>query len=89
MVAINSMPQQEVAKGSGHNECERAKPIALSKEVAKKPFPSMPGGASTILISLMLINKNACPNIIRTSSKFTIFSRNWRLSTSFRNNLNN
>ena len=60
MVAINSIPQQEVANGNGHNECERAKPIALSKEVAKKPFPSIPGGASTILISLMLINKNAC-----------------------------
>ena len=57
MVAINSIPQQEVANGKGHNECERAKPTTLSKEVAKKPEPSIPGGASTILISLMLLNK--------------------------------
>jgi len=36
MVAINSIPQQEVANGKGHNEWERARPITLSKEVAKK-----------------------------------------------------
>jgi len=36
-----------VANGSGHNEFERAKPIALSSEVAKNPAPSTPGGAST------------------------------------------
>lgn len=57
MVAINSIPQQDVAKGSGHNELERAKPITLSMEVAKKPDPSMPGGASTKLTSLMVITK--------------------------------
>jgi hypothetical protein len=33
------------------------KPITLSKEVAKKPDPSMPGGASTILMSLMIQNE--------------------------------
>ena len=49
MVAINSIPQHEVANGSGHKEYERAKPIALSSEVAKKPAPSTPGGASTNL----------------------------------------
>src|ERR1700739_4797002 len=58
MVAINSIPQQEVAKGSGHNEFERATPMALSNEVAKNPAPSTPGGASTNRISLMIyINK--------------------------------
>jgi hypothetical protein len=57
MVAINSIPQQDVANGRGHNEWERAKPITLSKEVAKKPDPSMPGGASTILMSLMIQNE--------------------------------
>lgn len=54
MVAMNSIPQQEVANGKGHMECERANPTTLSREVAKKPDPSIPGGASTILISLML-----------------------------------
>lgn len=54
MVAINSIPQQEVANGKGHKEWERARPITLSKEVAKKPDPSMPGGAFTILMSLMI-----------------------------------
>lgn len=36
MVAINSIPQHEVANGNGHNEWERANPTTLSKEVAKK-----------------------------------------------------
>jgi hypothetical protein len=48
------MPQHDVANGSGHNEYERAKPITLSTDVAKNPAPSTPGGASTILISLMI-----------------------------------
>jgi hypothetical protein len=47
-VAINSIPQQDVAKGSGHNELARAKPMALSTRVAKNPGPSMPGGGCTI-----------------------------------------
>jgi len=54
MVAINSIPQHDVANGKGHKECERANPMTLSKDVAKKPDPSMPGGALTILISLMI-----------------------------------
>jgi len=36
MVAMNSMPQQDVAKGNGHNELALAKPTTLSNEVAKK-----------------------------------------------------
>jgi hypothetical protein len=55
MVAMNSIPQQEVAKGSGHNELALAKPITLSNEVAKKPDPSIPGGASANFISLIII----------------------------------
>ncbi|MNF00269.1 hypothetical protein D3C80_1990720 [compost metagenome] len=55
IVAINSIPQQEVANGKGHKEFERAKPIAFSKLVAKKPAPSTPGGALANLISLMEI----------------------------------
>ena len=61
MVAINSIPQQEVANGSGHNECERARPITLSNEVAKNPDPSIPGGASANFISLISsVLPNAC-----------------------------
>jgi hypothetical protein len=53
MVAINSIPQHDVANGSGHSELARAKPTTLSKDVAKKPDPSMPGGASANFISLI------------------------------------
>lgn len=44
MVAINSIPQHEVANGKGQSELARASPTALSNEVAKKPWPSMPSG---------------------------------------------
>jgi hypothetical protein len=44
------MPQQEVANGNGHNDLLRAIPITFSKEVAKKPEPSNPSGASTVFI---------------------------------------
>ena len=47
--------QQEVAKGNGHKECERARPTTLSKRVAKYPSPSMPSGASTIFMSLIVL----------------------------------
>jgi hypothetical protein len=43
-----SMPQQEVANGKGQSELARAIPTTGSKAVAKKPGPSMPGGAFTI-----------------------------------------
>jgi hypothetical protein len=52
MVAINSIPQQEVANGSGQSELARAIPTSLSIDVAKNPGPSIPGGASAIVISL-------------------------------------
>jgi hypothetical protein len=51
---MNSMPQQDVAKGNGHNECERASPTTFSNDVAKNPDPSTPGGASTNLTSLII-----------------------------------
>ena len=51
MVAMNSIPQQEVAKGSGQIEFLRASPITLSSVVAKKPSPIDPSGISTRLIS--------------------------------------
>jgi hypothetical protein len=56
MVAMNSIPQHDVANGNGHKECDRASPITLSNEVAKKPDPSIPGGASANLISLMFLS---------------------------------
>src|SRR5690606_14131484 len=55
MVAINSIPQHEVANGNGHNEFARARPIALSNVVAKNPAPSTPGGASANVTLLMTI----------------------------------
>jgi hypothetical protein len=51
MVAMNSIPQQEVANGSGHIEFLLANPITLSSEVAKKPSPIEPSGNSAMLIS--------------------------------------
>jgi hypothetical protein len=53
MVAINSIPQQDVANGRGHSELARANPMALSNVVAKNPAPSTPGGASDKVILLI------------------------------------
>jgi hypothetical protein len=50
MVAMNSIPQQEVAKGRGHMEFFLAKPTTLSREVAKKPSPICPSGSWTLLM---------------------------------------
>jgi hypothetical protein len=40
MVAMNSIPQHEVANGKGQSEFALANPTALSKDVAKNPAPS-------------------------------------------------
>ena len=57
MVAMNSIPQHEVANGRGQSEFFLAMPTTESKAVAKKPGPSMPAGAgklvSTIYNSLL------------------------------------
>jgi len=53
MVAMNSIPQQDVANGNGHKELALAKPITLSNEVAKNPCPSYPSGASTIFTIIL------------------------------------
>jgi hypothetical protein len=50
MVAINSMPQQEVAKGSGQSEFFLARPTTSLSFVAKNPWPACPSGISTILM---------------------------------------
>src|SRR5690606_23954414 len=49
MRLMNSMPQQLVAKGSGHRLFLRAMPMAWSTLVAKKPVPMWPGGGSTMV----------------------------------------
>jgi hypothetical protein len=53
MVAINSIPQHEVANGNGQSELALAKPTTLSKEVVWKPSPEYPSGASTNLILVL------------------------------------
>jgi hypothetical protein len=47
MVAINSIPQQDVAKGNGQIEFFLASPTALSKDVANNPGEEYPSGGST------------------------------------------
>src|SRR5690606_13044276 len=75
IVAINSIPQQDVAKGKGQSELALAKPMALSKVVATKPDPCTPGGASANLMSLMLTphftSKKTHLLITQVSYKFT------------------
>ena len=48
-MAINSIPQQEVANGNGQIEFLRAKPIALSNVVAKSPGDENPSGGSVFM----------------------------------------
>ncbi len=50
MVAINSIPQQEVANGKGHNELALANPTTSFNLVAKKPSPTTPSGGATIFV---------------------------------------
>jgi hypothetical protein len=50
MVAMNSMPQHEVANGRGHMEFFLAIPTTFSREVAKKPSPVCPSGSWTLLM---------------------------------------
>jgi hypothetical protein len=51
---MNSIPQQDVANGSGQSELLLAIPITWSNEVAKKPVPSTPAGASIIFTGLLI-----------------------------------
>src|SRR6185436_1700890 len=50
IVDMNSIPQQDVANGNGHNEFFLARPTTLLNEVAKKPGPSNPSGAFSIFV---------------------------------------
>jgi hypothetical protein len=55
MVAMNSIPQQEVAKGNGQSELARAIPTTSFRVVAKNPSPTTPSGGSTIFMFELLI----------------------------------
>jgi hypothetical protein len=55
MVAINSIPQHDVAKGNGQSELARAIPTTSFSFVAKKPSPETPSGGVTIFIFESLI----------------------------------
>jgi hypothetical protein len=57
-VAINSIPQQEVAKGKGQSELARAKPTTSLSFVAKKPSPTTPSGGATIVVFESLISNS-------------------------------
>jgi hypothetical protein len=56
MVAINSIPQQEVANGRGQSELALAKPITASIFVAKNPGPSSPSGDFAISSFVFLMS---------------------------------
>jgi hypothetical protein len=53
MVAMNSIPQQEVAKGNGQSEL--ARPTTSFRVVAKNLLPTTPSGGSTIFMLELLI----------------------------------
>jgi hypothetical protein len=55
MVAINSIPQHEVAKGNGQSELALANPTTSLNFVAKKPSPEYPGGGATVFTDELLI----------------------------------
>jgi hypothetical protein len=55
MVAMNSIPQQEVANGNGQSELARAIPTTSFSVVAKNPSPTTPSGGSTIFMLELLI----------------------------------
>jgi hypothetical protein len=55
MVAINSIPQHEVANGKGQSELARAIPTTSLSFVAKKPSPETPSGGATIFTFESLI----------------------------------
>jgi hypothetical protein len=54
MVAMNSIPQQEVAKGNGQSELARAIPTT-SFRLWRKSFSTTPSGGSTIFMLELLI----------------------------------
>jgi hypothetical protein len=52
MVAMNSIPQQEVAKGNGQSELARAIPTTSFRVVAKNPSPTPSGGSTIFMLEL-------------------------------------
>jgi hypothetical protein len=60
MVAINSIPQQDVAKGKGHKEFFLASPTTELNCVAKKPSPPIPSGAGAMEIASLISASFGC-----------------------------
>jgi hypothetical protein len=54
MVAMNSIPQQEVAKGNGQSELARPY-LQHHLELCEKSLPTTPSGGSTIFMLELLI----------------------------------
>jgi hypothetical protein len=54
MVAMNSIPQQEVAKGKGQSELARANPTTSFNFVAKYPSPVTPSGGGTNFVLVLI-----------------------------------
>jgi hypothetical protein len=52
---MNSIPQQEVAKGKGQRELALANPTTSFNLVAKNPSPVTPSGGATIFVLESLI----------------------------------
>jgi hypothetical protein len=74
MVAMNSMPQQEVAKGSGQIEFLRANPTTSLNFVVKNPSPEYPCGASTVEIaSAVLAGMGLILNLTGRAIVFRLF----------------
>jgi hypothetical protein len=60
MVAMNSIPQHDVAKGKGHKEFLRASPTTELNCVAKNPSPGTPSGAFPIPIASAISASFGC-----------------------------
>src|ERR1700749_2988667 len=69
MVAMNSMPQQDVAKGKGQMEFFRASPTAFSNEVAKNPGPSIPAGECAISSFVRLFSIRSISKCFKTKQQ--------------------
>jgi hypothetical protein len=70
MVAMNSIPQHEVANGKGQSEFALANPTALSNDVAKNPAPSKPSGlwlGSMFTLISFVLKVFISPSLMRLS----------------------
>jgi hypothetical protein len=79
MVAMNSIPQQEVAKGNGQSELARAIPTTSFRVVAKNPSPTTFWRLNYFMLELLIVlyfeleNLNHEPTV-DSNSMFIIIS---------------